>query len=411
MKNERGIALVITLLVVALLAITVVEFSYSVEVDQRMARNALNSLQATLLARSGINMGEAFLLHDSDPQVDAFTEDWCPSPGPDGFSCRIDETNSQLVVPDNMRLRVQILDEGGKMNINMTRPQSVQQWRQWQVWKNQQGGQNPQTAPLVERWKNVMLGLGVSEDQGDRIMEYWDQLYQSQVGNSGQPGGTPGVPGAPGTPTPLGPQNAQTPQQLAPTPNNATVAVYDFPSLDDAGAVPGGLTPNTISHLRPVLTALDARRAPQVNINTAPKEVLMAIIPDGGIVDNIISHRQDSPIKQQDLGAMLAGLKASSTFTPGMLGVRSSYFLIRASALVNPDPITGRGGISRSASMLVRRDQKPGIPPTAPAGTARWTLTQLDWQKEGGAVLFKPEADGALATDDASSPMNRDMGR
>ena len=72
-----------------------------------------------------------------------------------------------------------------------------------------------------------------------------------------------------------------------------------------------------------------------------------------------------------------------------MLGVNSSFFLIRASAMINPNPVTGRGGISRSASMLVRRDQRPGVPQNAPAGTPRWTLTQLDWQKEGGAALFQ----------------------
>src|ERR1043166_6262788 len=104
--NERGMAVVITLLVVALLTITVVEFTYSVEIDQHMARNALNGLQASLLARAGINLGEALLLHDNDPWIDAFTEDWCP--GPSEFSCMIDESNSQLLLPENMRLRVQI---------------------------------------------------------------------------------------------------------------------------------------------------------------------------------------------------------------------------------------------------------------------------------------------------------------
>jgi general secretion pathway protein K len=64
-RDERGIALIITLLVVALLTITVIEFTYSVEVDQHMARNALNGLQASLLARSGIALGEALLLHDT----------------------------------------------------------------------------------------------------------------------------------------------------------------------------------------------------------------------------------------------------------------------------------------------------------------------------------------------------------
>jgi len=404
-RNERGIALIITLLVVALLAITVVEFSYSVEIDQRMARNALNGLQATLLARSGINMGEAFLLHDSDAQVDAFTEDWCPSPGPDGHSCRIDETNSQLVIPENMRLRVQILDESGKVNINMTRPPTVAQWKTWVTWKNQ--GENQQTLSQMERWKNVIVALGLPDAQGSAIMDYWNQLYQSQVGSTGNASGTPG---AGMTPSPM---TTPAPGAVAgATPNQGqTAAVYDLPSLDDAGVIPGGFTTADIRRLRPVLTALDSRKAMRVNVNTAPRAVLAAILPDPSIADNIISRRQDSPIKAQDLSALITGLKTGPTFFPGMLGVQSSYFLIRASAVVNPDPITGRGGVSRSASMLVRRDLKPGVPPNAPPGTQRWTLTQLDWQKEGGAALFQPQNDGELGSDDTTSSMNQDFAR
>jgi len=399
--NERGIALIITLLVVALLAITVVEFSYSVEIDSRMAHNALNALQATLLARSGVNMGEAFLLHDNDWQVDAFTEEWCPAPGPDGYSCRIDETNSQLVVPENMRLRVQILDESGKVNINMTRFKVVTEWKTWVTWKNQ--GANEQNMPLREKWKSVIVALGLPSSQGDAIMDYWNQLYQSQAGN---PGATPGTPGSL-TPLPLA---AMTPGVPAPVnPNNNTVAVYDLPSYDDAGIIPGAFTSDDIRRLRPVLTALDSGKAAAVNVNTAPREVLTALLQDGSIVDNIISRRQDSPIKQQDLGALIAGVKPGPTWANGMLGVRSSYFLIRASAIVNPDPITGRGGISRSASMLVRREvRQPILPPPAPP---HWTLTQLDWQKEGGAALFQQENDGALGTNDPASSMNQDFAR
>lgn len=406
MHNERGIALIITLLVVALLTITVVEFTYSVEVDQHMARNALSGLQATLLARSGINMGEAFLLHDDDPLVDAFTEEWCPSPGPEGYSCRIDETNSQLVVPDNMRLRVQILDESGKFNINVTRPRSVALWRAWRTWKNQNA--DPKTAPVVEAWKNVLANIlaqrGVGSEVADAVLDYWDQLYEAQFGDQG----TPGVTGTPAmaTPTPVSPGSP------TPAPNAAALAILDLPSLDDASVIPG-LTPAAIRHLRPVLTALDSNRMAQVNINTAPREVLSAIIGDDSIVGNIVSQRQNNPLKQQDLGALLAGLDRTDPtkkYAPQMLGVRSSYFLVRASAIVNPDPISGRGGITRSASMLVRRDQKPGVPPNAPAGTPRWTLTQLDWQKEGGAVLFQSRVDGEPGTDDPNSPMTSDLG-
>ncbi len=410
MGNERGIALVITLLVVALLTVIVVEFTYSVEVDAHMARNALNGLQASLLARSGVNLGEAFLLHDDDPQVDAYTEDWG----------NLDELNSQLILPDNMRLRVQIVDEGGKLNINLTRPRTVQQWRAAQTTTPNQNP-NSQIVQVFQSWtiamSNLLQGRGASPEIGDAVTEYWSQLFQliTQTTGTSQPGlqgsAQLGLTANP-TPSALGGSSNLAGQ---PTPgayaNNP--AFWDFPSLDDASVIPL-LTPSVIRRARSVLTAIDANRQVQVNVNTAPREVLNAIIPDSGVVDNIISQRQEQGLKISDLQPLLAGLSTqdpAARNVRSMLGVRSSFFLIRASAMINPNPMTGQGGISRSASMLVRRDPRPGVPQNAPAGTPRWTLTQLDWQKEGGAVLFQPPQDGEPGSDGMASSMNQDFAR
>ncbi len=373
-RNQDGIALVITLLVVALLTIIVIEFTYSVEVDQHMARNALNGLQATLLARSGINLGEAFLLHDYDPTVDAYTEDWG----------NLDELNSVFVLPDNMRLRVQIIDESGKLNINMTRPANLNQIRQAQ---QTTGAQAQQTVLPFQSWTTA-LGLLIQARGGDpqvldNLTMYWGAALEALASGQLGPATTPGVP------TPVLTPGAQVNQ----------VATLDFPSLDDAAVVPG-FTPALIRQLRQVVTALPANRQPRINANTAPREVLAAVLGDGGVADNIISQRQEQGLKEADLNQLLAPLRAdpATRFAGTMLGVKSSYFLIRASGIVNPNPVTGRGGISRSASMLVMRGMRAGVVPNAPAGTPRWTLTQLDWQKEGGAALFqKPDQDGGIA--------------
>jgi type II secretory pathway component PulK len=384
LHNQRGIALIITLLIVALLTITVVDFTYSVEVDEQMAHNALKSLQAELLARSGINLGEAFLLQDADPTVDAFTEPWCPQPGPNGQSCQIDETNGQLVLPANMRLRVEILDEGGKLNINLTRPPNVNIWRYTLL------NPNNQVPAVFQSWGLALVQLlqerNVDPDVADSLTEYWNQLYANAYGaqlanGAGQPGAAP-QPVA--TPTP---------------PNSPLIPelVWDFPSLDDASIVPG-LTPDAINRLRPVLTALPFMRQSRINANTAPVDVLAAVIPDGGTVENIVAQRQQAPLKAADLAQMLGGINPNDPVGRNvrvMLGVQSAYFLIRASAIVDPNPATGLGGVSRSASMLVQRAPNPRVPfgAAVPPGMSRWTLTQLDWQKEAGAALFMPKTD------------------
>jgi len=388
-RNERGIALVITLLVVALLTITVIEFTYSVEIDQHMARNALNSLQASLLARSGVNLGEAVLLHDDDPQADGYTEDWG----------NIDELNSQLVIPENMRLRVQVLDEGGKLNINLTKPLNVGEWRMAKT-ANPNAPERP-----FQSWQtafgHLLESQGVDPSIAQNLADYWDSLYQASFPDpNARPGTQP-----PRTPTPA----------VGATPGaggNSPQLLWDFPSLDDASVIPG-LTPAVLRRLRPLVSALDPRRQTQVNANTAPRVVLSAVIEDDSVVENIISARQQQTLRINDLAPLLASLNPNNPATRNvraMLGVRSSYFLIRSSAIVNPNPLTGRGGIRRSAAMLVRRDPKPGVPPQAPPGTPRWTLTQLDWQKEGGAALFQQRTDQEPGVEDPTAPDALGMG-
>jgi type II secretory pathway component PulK len=394
--NDRGIALVITLLVVALLTITVIEFTYSVEIDQHMARNALSGLQASLLARSGINLGEAFLLHDTpDPNggndADAFTEEWCPDPSPDGQACRIDETSGQVLLPENMRLRVQIIDEGGKLNLNLVRFRSQREWTNWR--NTRDGDPKTQPHPLVD-WKTALEQLlssrGLDPEIADQVLDYWDAVYQARFPQvSGGPVTTPGR----STTAVVGTSDPATDAQLQ---------RLEFASLDDAAVIPG-LTQSAISKLRPVLTALPWAAARLVNANTAPVEVLNAIVGDEEAVSNIVSLRSQTPLTPRDLSSLLGALNKQGTTSPNyarsMLGVTSQFFQVRASGVVNPNPITGRGGISRSATMLVRRVRR-AVRQASGASAVPWTLTQLDWQKEGGAALFQAQGDQEPGTEE-----------
>ena len=358
-----------------------------------MAHNALSGLQASLLARSGINLGEAFLLHDDKFDVDAFTEEWCPDPGTDGHSCRIDETNGQVLLPQNMRLRVQIVDEGGKLNLNLVRFRDQREWTNWG--KTRDGELKNQPHPLVD-WKTAFEQLlssrGLDPTIADQVLDYWDAVFQARFPNVN-----------PGGPVPTSGQATPGPATPVPTPDaatNAQLQQLEFASLDDAAVIPG-LTASAIRKLRPVLTALPS--TPQtVNANTAPAEVLRAIVDDEEVVSNILSQRSQTPLKQADLVSLLASLnKANATsrnYAGQMLGVTSQFFQVRASGVVNPNPVTGRGGIGRSATMLVRRIRRTR--PRQRRQCRPWTLTQLDWQKEGGAVLFQPQGDQEPGTED-----------
>lgn len=394
MRNERGMALIITLMVVAILTIIVTEFTFSAQIDQHMVRNSLSGLQASLLARSGINIGEAFLLHDIDPQIDAFTEEWCPLPGPQGESCLIDETNSGIVIPENMQLRIQIFDEGSKFSVNLTKPTSVADYRGYLSRKK-----TPNAAPGPFEQRLMLLGemiqsAGASPEAIYGLEAFWSQLYDQLLAQSGMsvPGAAGATPGA-GSATPA-----------AVPPGAQRFAAPDFASLDEVGIVPG-FSPEVIRKIRPYVTAYDSRNArgrtaqvsAPININTAPRRLLQFLLGDPAVVDTIITSRQEAPIR--DARSMVQQAAAHNAQDPARKDVASlfgsatsSLFLIRASAVINANPMTGKGGIGRTASVIVRREQKPGVGSNPPPGVSRWSLTRIEWQKEGGAALFREDA-------------------
>lgn len=398
LRNDRGIALVITLLVVAILAITVLEFAFSVHVDAHMGRNALNSLQATLLARSGINLGEAVLLQDEESTFDSrYAEDWGDE----------DLINSQFILPPNMQLKVRIVDESGKLNINLTRPN-------WRTECRDIAARPPGREYVM--WLEVLDALDAQ--LGDAIYDYWVRACE-QYG-SVQPAGAAGqTPPSGRTPTPAPTQAAN----ATPTVDPLQIFV-DFPSLDDFGATLG-IPARRLEQLRKVVTALPTTgprgSAKFVNGNTAPVGLLNVIVEDPDRRNDLMTRREEAGLTDQQV-RQIAGSGQSGqsgrqgqtvTINPSrLLNGTSSFFLIRASAIINANPVTGRGGVRRSASMLVQRSLAAGRPggsggstgATGAGAAPRWTLRQLDWQKEGGAALFTERSDGALADDSALDP-------
>lgn len=376
MRNERGIALVVVLVVIALLAITTVEFAFSAQVYTHMARNSLNGLQANLLARSGVNLGEAILGFDEDPQVDAFSEEWCPEPTE--VSCRIEGTLVGL--PENMRLRIEIFDENGKLNLNLTKPRNINEYNAKL--------EDPTRFLLFDMWRAVFERLlenqGIEPEVAIRLYDYWDQTIDAALQSGTGEDLDDGTGGA-------APQEGSE-GDLEGQPRGAAIfATIDFPTLDDANAVLM-LTSAQLRDLRRVVTA--APGALQVNANTAPREVLSALIDDPGIVEDIIARRMEAPIQTNEITAMIPPVGAGDGMPDPrrMLHGRSDVYRIWASAVVNPNPMTGRGGIGRSVSLLVRRSQSRAQPATG-TNPVVWTFTRLDWQKEGGAFLFEERRD------------------
>jgi type II secretory pathway component PulK len=75
LANNHGMALVITLFVVALVTVLVLEYYFDASVELDMAANYASDAQAYSLALSGVNMAQALLLRD-DREVDGPEDLW-----------------------------------------------------------------------------------------------------------------------------------------------------------------------------------------------------------------------------------------------------------------------------------------------------------------------------------------------
>ncbi len=101
---QRGMVLVLTLVVITILAVLVLEFNYLMRVEAEISGNYRDSLKAYYLANSGVNFAYLLLRDDDDLSCDYLDEDWALVKPP--------------VVIEEGAVTFQIIDECGKININ-----------------------------------------------------------------------------------------------------------------------------------------------------------------------------------------------------------------------------------------------------------------------------------------------------
>ena len=110
-KNEKGVALILALLIITLLFVMAVEFYYKTSVDITIAANVRDATKALYTAKSGLNATIALLKRD-DNDYDAFSEDW-------GRFAELSKTPflySQYI--DEGTIRLSIIDECSKIDVN-----------------------------------------------------------------------------------------------------------------------------------------------------------------------------------------------------------------------------------------------------------------------------------------------------
>ena len=280
-KNERGIALLVVLMGIALMTLIIVDFSTATALNYLSAANQTNELRAYYLARSAVSVGLGLLAEDSrtDTQsqtpYDGLTDVWAvPFPPMD---------------VDGGKVSLSIVDEARKLDLNLLiNPQNGQfneAFAAELVRLFTIIGVSPQIIPAIADWINPAN----IESPGGAGMDFYMRL----------------VP-------PYAPRNGP------------------MPTIGDLRLIKG-VDEATFNRLLPYVTVSPE---PVVNANTAPAEVLASLLPDlmanPDMVKEILAARMLMPFQNTTDIANLPGLSTVGQALTQLVTTRSTYFTINA---------------------------------------------------------------------------------
>lgn len=294
-KNNRGMALLVVLVVIALLTSLLTELSFSTLVDLRLTETFRDTTRAYYLAKGGINAGR-MIIQDDRNSYDGFDELW-----------KLGVINYPV---GDGAVTVRIDDQDGKLGINAL-----------------VSGNTPKTM-MVDRFYRLFTALDIDdlEDPAELTAALVDWLdsgdapYQTILTD----GAELPVAGAEGP-------YYKGLSQPYPVKNGRLETLEELSLIK-------GFTPEV---LRRVLPHVAVHEQTMVNINTASAEVLMALDYeiDNGVVEDLIKYRRETPIERlEQIEEVIPTVAYSALKTLGNLnhlGTQSRRYRIEADAVVN----------------------------------------------------------------------------
>ncbi|HUJ80128.1 MAG TPA: type II secretion system minor pseudopilin GspK [Nitrospiria bacterium] len=277
MRSQRGAALVLVLLIIALLMTLVLEFDRSVRLEHRAAGNYRDATAAFYLAKAGVAEGRALLMVQqlSGSTSDNLTQAWAlPGETPLG--------------PGMMR--VSIIDEERFFPINSLVSGNVV------------------NVERVAQFQRLLRALQIDDRLADAVIDWIDQNDVAL------------------------PDGAESDYYaLLPTPYRAHNAPID--SLEELRMIKG-VTDDVYTRLAPHLTAQQSGDSLRVNLNTADPLVLGAL--DQDLTPDLANRLIDSrPIQSlNDIGSILGNGPLASRLL-SVASVTSNFFTIQAEGVVN----------------------------------------------------------------------------
>jgi type II secretory pathway component PulK len=372
--QEQGLALVLTLFVVALVTVLVLEYHFDASVEIDLAMNYASDVQAYHLALAGVRFAQALLERDS-PKVDGPDDSWyklglvpaCFSPQQllelataglgeglptDGRDAKT--ALSQRVADQRLEdisqggagcVSLRITDEDSKLPINDLRPPSGD------------GNQQPdQTWPSI--FQKFFDSFKIDHEVVDALIEWLD------TGDNPRGTSNAGKAYYQSLPIPYAPRNGpmRTPGEIR--------LVKGLDNVETLAKLFPGATPEAVADLdfgsNSYLTPFGAEQkqvpgkpAPKVkvNVNTASPEVLRALIagaqPAGsnsnldGVVEDIVGKRQEKQLTKLSDAVPANLLKDLDK----VADVKSNYFRIESTGVV--------GIVQKKIVAVLKRDSRP----------------------------------------------------
>lgn len=355
-KEEKGFALALVLLITTLVVITVLEFNYEMRVDADIASNYRDDLKALYIAKGGVNAAIALLRQDlrtdkerhAGQQLDSLNEDWAKP-----------ELTLQI---GNGVVTGMIIDECGKVSLNEYLKESDEEESGGGGGKNNGGKKNnnetkeDQNKHIVTR---IFDNLSVSNNNTNEIIEsLLDWIGESSEDN----------------PT------IETYYHSLPSPYDSKISAldditelllikgisknvfYQEKEKNISREITGNEnTAENVSKSIPLTSIFTTYSNPKgkININTAPKEVLLALHEDINeeTVSEIIDKRIEEPFESVDELKKVSSnleniLKGDDTHRgiKELIAFNSSYFRIISHGTIN--------NVTKTIEAVVFRDAK-----------------------------------------------------
>lgn len=271
--NDKGIALVITLLITAILVAVITEIIYSVHVHTSMTGFYRDSQNASLQAEGGVELamvGIPFLVA-ADPL--ALTR----------------EDKSQVFTEGEGTLIITVEDERGKISLNAI------------VFSN---GETNEV--FYDIYANLLYNLGLDVTLADTVADWIDENDEPRAGGA----------------------ETYDYYKRLPTPYNAKGGpLY----TRDEVLLVKGYTPEVYKKLKPFITVYTDGT---VNINTAPKEVIMALSEEitESMAEGLIDYRTQTPFTDTAQVRNVVGFDTVGFDMQGRITVENDIYRVFSNA-------------------------------------------------------------------------------